>query len=192
MNEEKSLISNISGLYWRRSAWNGAKTVPAILELHEGVLSAKTEYTAIFSLPIEQVSVRFTRWGTMIIAVENKKYAFTPVGSGTSREFSADMATELNQKSELFRKNPGPIGTPISRAAMATGSPVATVAGAATMTASYLSGLGPFTEWQQIFSQVNVLSDKSAKNFRKSTILSLVVIVIVVMIASLVYLSLTT
>ncbi len=84
-----------SGIYWRKSLWNGAKTVPSILALNNGTLSLKSDRETAFEVPVQSVKVRFTRFGTLVIKAAGKKYDITGVGAAISRQFTDEQKQEL-------------------------------------------------------------------------------------------------
>lgn len=60
-----------AGLYLRR----GASVTPGILTLDEGALSFDTDEGRVFSAPVAQVSVDFTRFGTLVVSAGGHRYA---------------------------------------------------------------------------------------------------------------------
>ncbi len=84
-----------SGLYWRKSAILGNKTVPVILTLANGWLTLATRTEQVFRVPLPQVAVKFSKLSTMFLTVAGKKYPIVGIGSGISAEFSDAQLHEL-------------------------------------------------------------------------------------------------
>jgi len=177
---DKTLDALTTGIYWRQNLWNGAATVPAILKLKNGVLSARSAKADIFSADIELVSVRFSAFGTMLITVDGKQYDFTAVGSGVSPAFTAEMVEEVEAKSVESNTTLTRIGAILNVGGAATGIAGGQVAGAATMSAAYFSGLNAFKVWRDVFTAAGVISAKSVKNFKKTAAIIFISIFIVV------------
>jgi len=180
MTIDKTLDTLTTGIYWRQNLWNGAATVPAILKLENGVLSAHSAKVQIFSADIELTSVRFTAFGTMLISVDGKQYDFTAVGSGVSPAFTAEMIQEVEAKTVESNTTINRIGTVLYAAGGVTGVGAGQVAGAATMGAAYFSGLSAFKVWRDVFTAAGVISKKSVKNFKKPAAIIFIAIVVVV------------
>jgi len=151
----------VTGLYWRKSAWNGFATVPVILRLDGDILILKTSKDTVWQAPISETRCRFTVFGTMIVTFAGKEYAFVPAGAGVSRSFSKEQLAELNTDSLInstiadatvrmgtAATTLGPIGAP--------GAPIATAA-YATLVADNIS------MWSSLFESRHLL-DKTDKN----------------------------
>jgi len=181
---DKTLDALTTGIYWRQNLWNGAATVPAILKLENGVLSARSAKQEIFSTDIEQVSVRFSAFGTMLITVNGKQYDFTAVGAGVSPTFTAEMVQEVEAKSVESNTTLTRIGALLNVGGAATGVAGGQVAGATAMSAAYFSGLNAFKVWRDVFTAAGVISAKSVKNFKKSAAIIFISIVVVVFVVA--------
>lgn len=87
------------GLHWRTSNRLGAPHHPTVLSLSGGRFSAVTAAgVMLFNAPIEQFSVRFSRWGTLQVSQAGHLFLFV-AGSyaGTSaRPFSETQQAELS------------------------------------------------------------------------------------------------
>lgn len=180
MNIDKTTDSLTTGIYWRQNLWNGAATVPAILKLENGVLSARSAKKEIFSADIKLVSVRFSAFGTMLISVDGKQYDFTAVGSGVSPAFTDEMVQEVEAKTVESNTTVTRIGALLNIAGAATGVAGGQVAGASAMGAAYFSGLNAFKVWRDVFTAAGVIGAKSVKNFKKSAAIIFISIVVVV------------
>lgn len=182
MNIDKNLDTLTTGIYYRKNLWNGSATVPVILKLDKGILSANTANNQIFSSLIENVSARFTVWGTMLIVVDDKQYDFTGVGAATSPSFTAAMLQEIDETKDKSGTTLARIGVGLYGAGAVTGLAAGQVAGAGAMMAGYFSGLGALKIWQNVFTVADVTNPKSVKNFKKSAAIIIIAIIVLVFI----------
>jgi hypothetical protein len=125
-------------LYWRKNLWNGSACAPVIVTLEADTLSMKSaDDTIIFSESLEQVTPRFTGWGTMILTVKDQKYDIVGMPAADS-----PVVSDL-QKAEL-----GGLTTDGGAANDRDVQPVAL--GAAASTATYYRGLTSIREWKSL------------------------------------------
>lgn len=142
-------------LYWRKNLWNGSDCVPVILALENNVLSIKAaDGTVVFADSLDQVSVKFTGWGTMILTRAGKDYDIVGMPAATSPAISDLQKAELSGVSDQVTKNgavrdtqPAVLGGTVASAAGPTG---ASVVGAAVSTAVYYNGLSSIREWKNL------------------------------------------
>jgi len=149
-----------SGIYWRQSLWNPAKTVPSILTLENGVLSLKSDKeTAFENVPLANVHAKLTQFSTLVIKTGGKKYDITGVGAATSRQFTPA------QKDELQNKNAGAntVATLAGLGAASVGKIAGGVAGAgvgvaggAVSVGAFLVGSNELKKWKKIFKELGV------------------------------------
>ena len=176
----------ITGMYWRKSLWNGAATIPVILGFQNEQLVLKDGDTVVFMVPISTVKAKLTIWGTLVLNIDGKKYDFVGVGSGISRTFTAEQQAEINQqnmtlpttlaKAGLVTGLAGSIGRNL--AGNSAGSAVGTagqVAGGVAMAAGYLIGLNGIKRWRALFAERNLLS-KGSKHVQRNVFLLLLAI----------------
>jgi len=182
MSIDKTLDTLTTGIYWRKNLWNGAATVPVILKLENGILSARSAKAEIFSVDIDLVSVRFSPFGTMLISVDGKQYDFTSVGASISPAFTPEMIQEVETKTPESNTTITRIGAVAYLAGKVSGQAAGEVAGAATMGAAYFSGLNAFKIWRDVFTAAGVISAKSVKNFKKTAAIIFISIVVVVLV----------
>jgi len=180
MTIDKTLDALTTGIYWRQNLWNGAATVPAILKLENGVLSARSAKQQIFSADIELVSVRFSAFGTMLITVDGKQYDFTGVGASISPTVTPEMIKEVEDAQGVSATTVTRIGAALYGAGVVTGVAAGQVAGASAMTAAYFSGLNAFKIWRDVFTAAGVINAKSVKNFKKTAAIIFIAIIVVV------------
>ena len=166
----------ISGIYWRKSLWNGAATVPVILALEDGALVLKTNNATVFAAPITAVKAKFTAWGTMLITVEGKQYDFVGTGATFSKAFSDEQKAQISQQSLTSTLSSA---GGFAAAAGAAINPAVQVAGASAMVTGYFIGLGALQKWNEIFQQYGVASVRGKNASRNATILVIGIIVVV-------------
>ena len=87
--------SHASGLYWRKSKWNGARCVPVILSLDAGRLRLAAAKGVAFDVPCADVVAKFTRFGTLVLTVGGRSYDILGVGASLSPSFSKEQREEL-------------------------------------------------------------------------------------------------
>lgn len=167
-------------LYWRKNLWNGADCVPVILTLEGNVLSMKTaDDTEVFKEAVEQLSVRFTGWGTMVLTVAEKKYdivgmpaADSPAVSDLQRRELSSLAS-ANTASDLRDAQPAVLGGTIASTTGPTGS---SVVGAAISTTVYYRGLTSIRQWQGLIG--SPADQKRKLNYMTRFIILVVVILV--------------
>lgn len=176
----------ITGIYWRKNLWNGAATIPVILGFENEQLVLKDGETVIFMVPISTIKAKVTLWGTLVLLVDGKKYDFVGVGSGISRNFTAEQQAEVSQQSMtlpttlaqagLVTGLAGSVGRNL--AANSAGSAVGSagqIAGGVAVAAGYLIGLNGIKKWQALFAERNLLS-KGSKHLRRNVVLLLLAV----------------
>lgn len=87
-----------SGIYWRQSLINGTKTIPVILSLESGMLILKSSKGVEFNLTVKDLSVSFSKYGTMTIRINDKSYSFVGSPSNVSAKFSEAQFAELDSQ----------------------------------------------------------------------------------------------
>ena len=87
-----------SGLYWRKSKWNGTKCVPVILSLDGGRLRLAAAEEVAFDVPCADVVARFTRLGTLVVTVAGRSYDILGVGASLSPSFTKEQREELQAR----------------------------------------------------------------------------------------------
>lgn len=95
-----------SGLYWRKSRWNGAACVPVVLTATEsspgaGTLTMRDGSGEGFSVDGASVSAKFSVFGTMTLTVAGTKYDVVGAGSGISKPFTEAQRAELAAASSV-------------------------------------------------------------------------------------------
>lgn len=95
-----------SGLYWRKSLWNGAATVPVVLTAEpatnanggsRGTLTMRDADGRGFSVDADRVTATWSRFGTMTLTVDGTRYDVVGAGSRISKSFSPEQRAELEQ-----------------------------------------------------------------------------------------------
>jgi hypothetical protein len=148
-----------SGVYWRQSLWNGAKTVPSILTIDNGTLSLKSDRELAFEVPVNTVKVRFTRFGTLVIKASGKKYDITGVGAAISRQFSEQQREELANKNANTPTNlvAGGLGSnSLGVGVGGVGGAGASIAGSALAVVGFSIGVKELNKWKPIFAKEGV------------------------------------
>jgi hypothetical protein len=92
---DPSTVRFTSGVYWRRSRWNGRKCDPVILTVDQGRLRMSTADAVVFDVPCTSVTARFSRAWTMMLTVEGTRYDFVGQGSGISKSFTPAQLDEI-------------------------------------------------------------------------------------------------
>jgi hypothetical protein len=167
-------------LYWRKNLWNGSACVPVILTLNDATLSMKTaDDMVVFSEAVDQLSVKFTGWGTMVLTVADKKYDIVGMPAADSPAISDLQKAELSGLSSQAANDgvrdtqPAVLGGTIATAAGPSG---ASVVGAAVSTAVYYKGLTSIREWKALIG--SPADQKRKLNYMTWFIISVVIIVI--------------
>ena len=185
--EQQNLTTRlITGIYWRKSLWNGAATIPVILGFENDQLVLKDGETVVFAAPISTVKAKVTLWGTLVLFVDGKKYDFVGTGSGISRTFSAEQQAEINDqsmtlpttltKAGLVTGLAGSVGRNLAgNSAGSTVGAAGQIAGGAAMAAGYLIGLNGIKKWQALFAERNLLS-KGSKHVQRNVVLLMLAI----------------
>ena len=95
-----------SGLYWRKSRWNGAACVPVVLTAEpvpgspgegRGTLTMRDGDGQGFSADASQVAAKWSPFGTMTLTVDGTRYDVVGAGSGISKPFTPAQRAELEQ-----------------------------------------------------------------------------------------------
>ncbi|MFF0657673.1 hypothetical protein [Micromonospora tulbaghiae] len=85
-------------VYWRRSLWNGMRCVPVLLTLDGGRLHACDRHGAeVFAAPAGRVEARGTIFGTMLLTVDDRRYALVGEGAAVSPAPSAEQRRRLDE-----------------------------------------------------------------------------------------------
>jgi hypothetical protein len=167
-------------LYWRKNLWNGSACVPVILTLNGATLSMKAaDDTVVFSEVVDQLSVQFTGWGTMVLTVAGKKYDIVGMPAADSPAISELQKAELSGLSSQAANDgvrdtqPAVLGGTIATVAGPSG---ASVVGAAVSTAVYYQGLTSIREWKALIG--SPADQKRKLNYMTLFIISVVIVVI--------------
>lgn len=156
MSNNTPLVNNNaykSLLYWRKNLWNGSACVPVIVTLEAGTLTMKSaDDTVIFSESLEQVTPRFTGWGTMILTVKDQKYDIVGMPAADSPAVSDLQKAELSglttDSGAAKDRDVQPVALGAAAASAVGGA--AAVVGAAASTATYYRGLTSIREWKSL------------------------------------------
>lgn len=167
-------------LYWRKNLWNGAACVPIILALEGNVLSMKTADDAVvFKVTVDQLSVQFTGWGTMVLNVAGEKYDIVGMPAADSPAISDLQKKELsslisvNAAGGLHDAQPAVLGGTIASTTGPTGS---SVVGAAISTTVYYRGLTSIRQWKSLIG--SPADQKRKLNYMTRFIIFVVVILV--------------
>lgn len=157
----------VTGMYWRKSLWNGAATVPVVLGFENARLTLEDTTRTVFSVPITAVSARLTGWRTLIITVDGIRYDFVGTGSAISNTFSAEQHEKLRRQS---MSAPGALvqgGALASNAGIVVGQALgagigatAHVAGSGMMTVGFIIGAKAMSKWRDLLLQEGVFAAK--------------------------------
>ena len=96
-----------SGLYWRKSRWNGAACVPVVLTARRspsgsgGSLTMRDGSGEGFSVDGSAVTATFSFLGTMTLVVDGTRYDVVGAGSGISKPFTEAQRAELAEASAV-------------------------------------------------------------------------------------------
>jgi hypothetical protein len=151
-----------SGIYWRKSLWNGAKTVPSILTLRNGMVSLKSAKEIAFEAPIGSISAHMTPFKTLVIMANGKKFDINGAGAGISPQFNEEQKRELANQTAGASTNQatGGLGTNALGAGLggAAGAGLS-VLGTAVVFASFMKGVKELDKWKAIFKTAGVYKD---------------------------------
>ncbi|MFC6703732.1 hypothetical protein [Flexivirga alba] len=86
-----------TGLYWRKSLLNARKCIPVILVLADGLLTMSDKSSRVFSIPASQISLRRSRWGTLLITCGSTTYALVGRGGDISPQFTDEQIAHLDK-----------------------------------------------------------------------------------------------
>lgn len=147
----------VTGLYWRKSLWNGFASVPVILRLDGDLLTLKTTKNTVFQVQISETRCRFSVFGTMIVTVNGEDYAFVTAGAAVSKSFSKEQLAELSGSKARDVTNADAavrVGTAVTTlgAAGAVGAPLAAAAYAASTTEN-------ISTWTNVFQSRHLLAE---------------------------------
>lgn len=163
----------ISGLYWRKSLWNGFACIPVILRLDANTLTLKTRKGIEWQVMISETKCRFTAFGTMIITVNQKEYAFVVAGATVSRSFSKEQLAELGQTNGQYA-----VGADMAVRAGTAATTLGTggAAGASIATAAYAAAaVGNIDTWRGIFRSLSLLeSENKEMNLGRNLLLLMI------------------
>ncbi|MEU8591633.1 hypothetical protein AB0C59_32295 [Streptomyces sp. NPDC048664] len=83
-------------VHWRRSVWNGARCEPVLVTLGPGGLHVRDRSLGtVLQADPRAVTGRLTRLGTLVLAVDGRRYAFVGRGASSSPTPSADQQRAL-------------------------------------------------------------------------------------------------
>jgi len=148
-----------SGIYWRQSLWNGAKTVPSILAIDGDILSLKSDQQTAFEASVSTVKVKFTRFGTLVIQVNGKKYDVTGVGAAISRPFTEEQKEELANRNAGTAQNFVAGGLGVNSFGVGAGGVAGTgfaIVGAVQSVAGFAMGVKELNKWKPIFAKAGI------------------------------------
>lgn len=162
-NQSQAPLFFKSGIYWRKSLWNGAKTVPSILTINGDTLTLKSDQETAFEVPVNTVKVRFTKLGTLVIKTGGKKYDITGVGAAISRQFSAEQIEELANKNANTPTNlvAGGLGANTFGVGVGgVGGAGASVAGSIASVVGFSIGVKELNKWKDIFAKAGIATSR--------------------------------
>lgn len=139
-----------SGVYWRRSRWNGARCVPAVLSLRCGRLRLAAARDVAFDAPCAEVTARFSRLHTMVLTVGGTRFDVVGIGSSLSPSFTPA------QREELRALQAEAAGTAVSPTAGALGAGLIAsgvgggAGGALGAAADVTAVVGAFSDWGRL------------------------------------------
>ena len=146
---------------------NGAKTVPVVVSLDSSGLFSMQDAAgaAVFSLPVQQASFRFTSMGTMVVTAESRKYDILGVGANLSPSPSPGQLAEMQATPGVHEdltdlSRAGSAGAAMGGAGGLGG--VAGVAGGAAMMFAYYQGLEGIKAWQEMLPETGAPVRKSS------------------------------
>lgn len=148
-----------SGIYWRQSLWNGAKTVPSILSLENGVLSLKSDRETAFEVPVSTVKAKLTGFKTLVVEAGGKKYSITGVGAAISRQFTEEQKKELADKNANTPTNlmAGGLGSNALGVGLGgAGGAAASIGGSVVAIVGFSIGAKELEKWKVIFEKLGV------------------------------------
>lgn len=148
-----------SGIYWRKSLWNGAKTVPSILAINGDTLSLKSDRETAFEVPVQSAKVHYTKFGTMVIKADGKKFDITGVGAAISRPFTEQQKEELANKNVNTAQNLTAGGLGVNAfgvAAGGVGGAGMSIAGNIQSIAGFAIGVKELNKWKPIFTEAGI------------------------------------
>jgi hypothetical protein len=190
MNQDTTITPTKTLLYWRKSlaSIKPSNVLPVILTLDQsGVFSMKTaDNNEVFSKPANELAVRFTGWGTMLVTVDGKEYAFTGIGGSYTPDPSKEQIEEIKaasgaDSSENANLNRvGAVGAALSGAGGAGAG--AGLAGSAAMQYAYYQGLNNIRDWQQVLEKAGAKVSKSSMKFMMYFTITIAVLVVVFLI----------
>jgi hypothetical protein len=160
MTLNKNLDTLTTGLYYRKNIWNESQTMPVILKLNKGVLSAKTDEAQLFSIPIDTVKVRFSMWGRMFITVDGKRFEFTRAGAITSPVFTKAMLNEIEQDKDESAKTMINLGLSRENAKGVANTNSKNGVGTDTMVPGYFYKAIALKLWRDVFTAVGIIRAK--------------------------------
>jgi hypothetical protein len=141
-------------LYWRKSAVNRAACVPIILTLENDILSMKdSKDDVIFQANIAEISGQFTKWGTMVIKIRNKRYTITGIPTKTSPAITDAQRAELSGLTNDSKSKNIIDSKPVAMSSAATdgvGGTAQTITKVATSTVAYYRSLATISEWKAL------------------------------------------
>ncbi|GGJ33667.1 hypothetical protein [Paenarthrobacter histidinolovorans] len=168
---------------------NGSATVPVILALNpSGILTMKDAgQEMVFAAPVNQVSVRFTSWGTMVVQAQGRQHDIVGVGASLS---PSPSPAQLDELAAARGGNTGNDGTVTrlgsSGAALSAVDGMGTAAGVAggiAMEYVYFRGLEAIRAWQETLplagATVKKNSMKAMKYFTVAVLAALVIALMV-------------
>lgn len=169
---QPQIVPTKSLIYWRKSPINGAQCVPSILKLDEnGMLTLEDDNAQAFSVPLSQVTAKFSSFGTMTLNVAGKKYDLVGTPAPLSPTPSSKLTDQVDPaQQETVSKNQtstlaggvmtaGGVGAGIAgSAAGAAGA----VAGNVMMQYAYYRGLDAIKRWESAFMNAGLVKKKKS------------------------------
>lgn len=151
----------VSGLYWRKSLWNGFASVPVILRLDGNFLTLKTTNETEWQVFISDTKCRITPLGTMILTVNSKDYAFVTMGASVSKSFSKEQLAEISNAEGHYNAGADAAASVGLGASVAGGA--AAPAGAALATLAYAgAAMANIGVWEAQYKSFNLLTSPSS------------------------------
>lgn len=85
-------------VYWRRSIWNGTRCQPVLATLRPGELHLRDRSLAsVLRADPRTVTGRLTRFGTLVLAVDGRRWVLVGRGASVSPSPSAEQHRVLEQ-----------------------------------------------------------------------------------------------
>ena len=121
-----------AGFYWNRSRWNGAKSMPVVLELtNDAFIMYDRDDNQVFKVQPKIVQARFTSMGNVYLTVDGTRYFISGMGTPITPDFSVSQKERLQKVNTSSRLVRGAIGASgVETVALATNNlPIGAVGG---------------------------------------------------------------